>query len=118
QIICFTYLFFCISNVLIASLRCIGTVRLGLYTSIVSFLLNVSLNWILIFGHFGAPALGVRGAAIATLVTRIVEFMIIVGYLLFIDKKLLLRIKDLYHFNQVLFKDFFRYGLPVILGDI
>lgn len=118
RVICFTYLFFCISNVLIASLRCIGNVRIGLYVSIVAFATNVMLNWVLIFGNIGAPALGVQGAAIATLITRIVECSIIVIYLFFIDKILAMRLKDLYHTNFILLKDYIKYGLPVILGDI
>jgi putative MATE family efflux protein len=118
NVICFTYLFFCISNVLIASLRCIGNVRIGLYVSIVAFATNVMLNWVLIFGNLGAPALGVQGAAIATLITRIVECSIIVIYLFLIDKKLAMRLKDLYHTNFILLKDYIKYGLPVILGDI
>ena len=118
RVICFTYLFFCISNVLIASLRCIGTVQVGLYISIVAFVMNVSLNWVLIYGHLGAPALGVKGAAIATLITRIIECMIVVSYMLFVDKKLMLRLKDLCQNNMILLKDYFKYGFPVILGDI
>jgi len=117
-VICFTYLFFCISNVLIASLRCIGTVQVGLYISIVAFVMNVSLNWVLIYGHLGAPALGVKGAAIATLITRVIECMIVVIYILFVDKKLMLRIKDICQNDMVLLKDYFKYGFPVILGDI
>ncbi|MHB8061242.1 MAG: MATE family efflux transporter [Ruminiclostridium sp.] len=118
QIICFTYLFFCISNVLIAALRCVGTVKIGLYISIVTFFINVFLNWLLIFGNLGVPALGIRGSAIATLTARIFECTIVILYIKFVDEKLMLRFKDILHNNMVLLKDFFRYGFPVILGDI
>jgi putative MATE family efflux protein len=118
QIICFTYLFFCISNVLIASLRCVGTVKIGLYISIVTFFINVFLNWVLIYGNLGAPALGIRGSAIATLIARIIECIIVILYLKLVDKKLKLHISDILHNNIFLIKDFFKYGFPVILGDI
>ncbi len=118
RIFCFSYLFFTISNVLLVSLRCIGTVKIGMYISIVSFLVNVILNGILIFGKFGMPAMGIRGSATATLITRIIEFGIIVYYVLFIDKKLMLKLKDLIRWNYVLMKDFLRYGLPVLMGDL
>jgi len=118
QIICFTYIFFCLTNVLVSSLRCVGTVRIGLYLSIVAFVTNVFLNWVLIYGNLGAPAMGIRGAAIATLVSRIVEFIIVVFYVRFADNKLMIRIADIFHSNRTLLKDFFRYGFPVILGDI
>lgn len=118
RIICFTYLFFCISNVLIAALRCIGTVKIGLYLSIVTFIVNVFLNWVLIYGNLGAPELGIKGAAIATLTARIIEFILVISYIRFVDEKLMLRIEDIYHSNMVIVRDFFKYGGPVILGDI
>lgn len=118
QIICFTYLFFCINNVLIASLRCVGTVKIGLYLSMITFIVNVFLNWIFIYGNLGAPALGIRGSAVATLTARIIECIIIISYLKLVDKKLMIRIRDLYHNNMIIVKDFIRYGVPVILGDI
>lgn len=118
RIICFTYLFFTISNVLLVSMRCIGTVKIGLYTSVVSFFVNVLLNWILIFGKFGMPAMGVRGAATATLITRVIEFFIIVYYVLVVDKKLLFKLRDLIRWNYILMKDLLRYGLPVLMGDL
>lgn len=118
RVICFSYLLFCISNVINASLRCIGTVKVGLYLSLLGFFLNVSLNWVFIFGKFGAPAMGVKGAAVATLVSRIVEFSCFIIYIRFKDKKLSLRFKELLNTNLVLVKDFFRYGFPVIMGDV
>lgn len=118
RVICFSYLLFCISNVINASLRCIGTVKVGLYLSLLSFLLNVGLNWVFIFGKLGAPAMGVKGAAVATLISRIVEFSCFLVYIRFKDKKLSLRFKELLNTNLVLVKDFFRYGFPVIMGDV
>ncbi len=118
RIFCFSYVFFAISNVLLASMRCVGTVKIGLYISIVSFAVNVLLNWVLIFGKFGMPVMGIRGSATATLITRIIEFCIILYYVLVIDKKLTLKLRDFLRMNVVLLKDFLRYGLPVLLGDI
>lgn len=117
-IIKFTYIFFSITQVLIASMRSVERVKIGMYVSIVTFFVNISLNWILIFGHFGAPALGIRGSATATLVARIIETIIMIVYVRFIDTKLHYRFKDLLKSNTVLLKDFFRYGLPVITGDV
>lgn len=118
RIFCFSYLFFTISNVLLVSMRCIGTVKIGLYISVVSFLVNVLLNWILIFGKFGMPAMGIRGSATATLITRVIEFLIIVYYVLVVDKKLLFKLRDLIRWNYILMKDLLRYGLPVLMGDL
>ena len=118
RIICFTYLFFCVTNVLIAVMRSVENVRIGMIVSLFTLIVNVSLNWLLIFGHWGFPRLGVQGAAIATLTARIVEFLVIVTYVRKVDKKLRFRFSALLRFDKLLRKDYFRYGLPVIAGDI
>ncbi len=118
RIICFTYIFFCVTNVLIAVMRSVETVRIGMIVSISTLIVNVSLNWLLIFGHWGFPRLGVQGAAIATLTARIVETIIVTVYVRLIDKKLKFRFHELLRFNKLLRKDYFRYGLPVMAGDM
>ncbi len=119
QIICFSYIFFAITESLIASMRCVETVRIGTMVSLSTLIINVSLNWVLIFGNLGAPALGIRGAAIATLIARIIETLIMVFYVKRIDKKLHLKVKDLFgSANKLLLKDFFHYGIPILAGDL
>ena len=113
QIVGFTYLFFSVSQVMIAAMRSVETARIGLYISCMALVINVCLNYVFIFGHFGFPAMGVRGAALATLVSRILEMCVGVGYVLFVDKKLRFGLKD-----RQLLRDFIRYGLPVIGGQV
>lgn len=117
QIVGFTYLFFSVSQVMIAAMRSVETARIGLYISCMALVINVCLNYVFIFGHFGFPAMGVRGAALATLVSRILEMCVGVGYVLFVDKKLRFGLKDLLHTDRQLLRDFIRYGLPVIGGQ-
>lgn len=118
QIVGFTYLFFSVSQVMIAAMRSVETARIGLYISCMALVINVCLNYVFIFGHFGFPAMGVRGAALATLVSRILEMCVGVGYVLFVDKKLRFGLKDLLHTDLQLLRDFIRYGLPVIGGQV
>ncbi len=118
QIVGFTYLFFCISQVMIASMRSVETAKIGLYISIMALVVNVSLNYILIFGKLGLPAMGVRGAAVATLISRVLEMCVSAGYVFFVDKKLRLGFRDLLHTDGQLLKDFVRYGLPIIGGQV
>jgi putative MATE family efflux protein len=118
RIMAFSYLFFCVSNVLMAAMRCVEKVRISLVVALSTLLVDVGLNYALIFGHFGFPALGVEGAAIATLVARIIETVIMVVYVRLIDTRLYLRLKDFIKLNKTLLKDFFKYGMPVMIGDI
>ncbi len=81
QVIRFTYIFFAITQILLATLRGVGIVRISLVLSISTLLINCSINYTLIYGHFGAPELGVTGAAIGTLAARIAELLILVLYI-------------------------------------
>ena len=93
RIICFTYIIFAITNMLASSLRSIGIVKIGYIIAGSTLCINIVLNYILIYGHFGAPALGVRGAAIATLVSRTVELLIVIWYLKYREHTLNLTLK-------------------------
>ncbi|MCR5677575.1 MAG: MATE family efflux transporter [Agathobacter sp.] len=88
QIVQYTFLLFLVTNVWMAALRAVETVQISFYISVVSLIVNVSINYILIFGKFGAPELGVRGAAIGTLVARILELLIVLWYLYRKDTKI------------------------------
>lgn len=114
----YSFVFFCFTQSLIASMRSVESARIGLYVSAASLAINVVLNYILIFGKLGAPALGVRGAAITTLVSRICESVIITVYVLFIDKKLKFKLRELVRTDKALLRDFFKYGTPIIAGQL
>ena len=60
-------------------LQGLGVVRPIMLTLIVANLLNVVVNWILIYGRLGAPALGVAGAAWATVLSRVVMAVSLLG---------------------------------------
>lgn len=117
-IVCFSYLFFCLTQSLIAAMRSVEVARVGLYVSLCSLVANVGLNYLLIYGNLGFPALGVRGAAIATLIARMLETLIIAIYVFVIDKRLGYRIRDIAKSDRALFRDFVKYGAPVIAGQI
>ena len=118
RIVCLSYLFFCLTQSLIASMRSVENAKIGLYVSISSLAVNITLNYILIYGKLGLPVLGVRGAAIATVISRIIEATIILIYVLFIDKKLKFRLKDILSFDKTLLIDFIKYGTPIVLGQL
>ena len=117
-IVCFTYLPFAITTALIGMLRSIEIVRITLVTTVIALFVNIGLNYVLIFGRLGLPAMGVRGAALATLITRIVEMIVVCVYVFAVQKQLEFRPKDLLRVDGTLARDYMRYGLPVGLTDM
>ena len=115
QIICFTYVLFALTNMLTASLRTIGIVKIGYMISASTLCINICLNYVLLYGHFGAPALGVRGAAIATLVSRAVELLIVIWYLKFREHTLNLNWRKLLFIDTSYIKDYIHVSLPVLI---
>lgn len=118
KIVCFSYPFFCITQGLIASMRSVETPLMGMAVSGCSLGINVLLNYGLIEGHMGLPAMGVQGAAAATLVSRMAETAIVLFYVLRVDKKLTLTVKDFFKTDTVLRRDFIKYGLPLVGGQV
>ena len=116
-VLVFSYLPFAFTAACIAILRGVEVVRVTLYATIGSLISNVTLNYILIFGKLGFPALGVKGAAIATVLARLIEAGIVVFYLFRVQKVLPLRPKDLMIHRGWAWKDYTRFGLPVGLTD-
>ena len=107
-----------ISLVLSNVLRSIGNAKLGLYVSIASFIVNIGANYVFIFGKLGAPALGVMGAAVGTLIARGVEFLFCALYLLKYEKVLRYQARGLLQApTKELFGEFRRLGLPAIISD-
>ena len=118
KIMVFSYLIFSVSNSLLGVMRSVETVHIGFYISLATLFINVFLNYMLIYGRFGAPELGVKGAAYATLTSRVVEFAAIVVYCRFIDKKLRLIFRDIFALERSYIRDFFRSGVPLMLSSV
>lgn len=117
RIICFTYPVFAATNTLLSTLRSVETVKIGFYISLSTLVINVCLNYLLIFGNFGLPRLGAEGAAIATTVARIVELIIVSLYVKFGDKKIRLRLSDYGKMDKELFRAYLKKGTPVLCSN-
>ena len=111
----FTYLFFAMTQILLASLRSVEVVRIALYLSVTAFFVNCGINYVLIYGRFGAPEMGVLGAAVGTLTARILEWGILVFYVAKREKRLGLRLRDYFRSDRVLAGDYFKVTTPVFL---
>lgn len=117
KIICFTYPIFAITNTLLSTLRSVETVRIGFYVSLSTLIINVCLNYLLIFGNFGFPRLGAAGAATATAISRLVELIIVSLYIKFKDKKINLKLSDFGRIDKELFKAYLKKGTPVLCSN-
>lgn len=118
RILAFSYLFFALTQTLMGVMRCVEVVKIGVWVSLSTLIVSVSLNYLLIFGHFGFPEMGIQGAAVATLTARVLEAIIMIIYVRFVDKRLMLRMRDLLRTNRGLLRDLVRCGLPVMGGDL
>lgn len=98
-------------------LRCVGKAKMPLYTSIGAFFINVSANYVFIFGKFGAPRMEAAGAALGTLIARIFEFSVICGYLFLKEKTIGIRVKHLCTKVGELWKEYIRVSIPVLISD-
>ena len=110
----FTYLFFAVTMTLLATMRSVEVVNIAFYLSVSTLAINCGINYVLIYGRFGAPELGVTGAAIGTLTARIVECGAVIFYVYKKEKNLRLRLKDYLHTDKVLRRDYFKVSLPMV----
>ncbi len=117
SIIRYTYVIFTITNILVASLRSIGVVRIGYMISGSTLVINVCLNYLLIYGNLGFPEMGVRGAACATLIARCVELIIVIWFLKYRENVLNLNLRKLLHIDMSYVHDYMKVSLPVLINQ-
>ncbi|PKM75743.1 MAG: MATE family efflux transporter [Firmicutes bacterium HGW-Firmicutes-1] len=98
--------------------RCVHRTKVPMIGSIISILLNTFINYLLIEGHFGFPSLGVEGAAIATFISRLLEFVILMCFI-YLDRTHPLngKIRELFVFSRELFNKILKTILPVIINE-
>jgi putative MATE family efflux protein len=117
RIISFSFLFQGISTIAALVLRTVGVVRLTMITAMVTFVNNLCLNWVFIFGNLGMPALGVSGSALATSIARTLEVGVMLFYLFVVDRKIKFRLPFLRQTDRAIFRDYLVHGAPVLVSD-
>ena len=118
RVVSLSYILMAMTQVYLYIMRSIERVVIATIVYSTSLVINVVLNALLIFGLFGFPELGIVGAAIATLISRIIEFAIVVFYATKKNKVVKFRISDVVHIDKILFKDFLVYAAPVIINEL
>ena len=96
--------------------RAMGNPTRGLYILGVSMACNTFLNWVFIFGNLGAPRLGVEGAALATLLARVLSCSIAVGWAV-LDKRFRLNPALLFRPGGEMVRRFVRFATPVMCNE-
>lgn len=112
-----TYFFLGTSLVTTIVLRSVGQVRLPLFVSIGAFFINLLANYAFIFGKLGMPRMEVAGAALGTLIARLFEAGMILGYLFIRDKKILFRLRDIFMKTGSMLGEYIRISIPVLISD-
>ncbi len=116
QIVGFSYIFNGISSIYAGIQRSTEYPKFGMLLFGVSMCVNTFLNFVLIFGHFGAPAMGITGAAAATLISRVVEFAIAAAFALR-SRRLPLRWICILRPGRAIVRSFLIYSTPVVCNE-
>ena len=116
--VCFCFFPFVYSFSITMTLRSIGKIKLAVITTAIGLVVNITLNMILIFGLLGFPALGVRGAAIATVASRILEFVIVLSVSILCKYPVIGSFKNMFCSISLPFlRDYFIVALPVVVEE-
>ena len=114
----FTYLFFAVTQMLLAALRSTEVAKIALKLSVLALVVNCGINYVLIFGRFGSPELGVTGAAIGTLTARILECAVLIWYIVQKEKYLRLKLVDFMQRDQKFLKDYLKVLMPLLVFSV
>lgn len=117
RIVRFTYFFFAVTQILLAVLRSVEVVKIAFYLSMLTFFINCGINYVLIYGKFGAPELGAAGAAIGTLAARIIECGVLIVYIAKKETSLCLSIRSFLKTERTFVKDYFKITAPMLLAN-
>ena len=97
--------------------RGVEQVQIILFTNILSYSINILVDWLLIYGMFGLPKLGVTGVAIGTVTARLVE-LLVCGYLFLSNPDIPFRLSDITRSDPELRAAFFKVSLPIVAHEI
>lgn len=117
KIVGFAYILSSFSTTYLNIIRSVERVTVAAVTYGISFLINVCVNGVLIFGMFGITPMGIKGAAVGTVVARTFEVTVTIFYSKFKVKEIDIKLKDFFIINKVLLKDFLSYSLTVTANE-
>lgn len=117
RVVSLSYLFWSVTEIYKAVLKSVARVKVCTVVNVITFVSNIILNAVFIFGLFGAPTLGIVGVAIGTSASRFIELVccIIISVN---SKDVKLKLSYMFIKNKVLFDDFIKLSIPALLNDV
>ena len=112
------YVFQILSVGMSALLRSTERVRIPLYASIASVAANIGLNWVFIYGHLGVPAMGIRGAALATACAAAINALLTVGLAACQRYPYLFHLRRHFRWTRAHLGEYFRKCFPIICNEL
>ena len=106
------------SAIITALLKSTERVKVPLICSVISLILNFCINFVLIYGRFGAPKMGVAGAAIGTLVSGIVNIVLIICYLAKSSQEIKFNVKKAFDIDKGFVKSYASKAFPIVCNEI
>ena len=107
-----------VSSMLFACCRGIEQMKVSFTTNAVSYPLNIVLDYCFIFGAFGFPELGIRGAAFGAVIARLVELAVLCRFVFRREKTIGMRPRDLLRKDKRLSLDFLKVGAPIVAHEM
>lgn len=117
RIVVISYIFTAISFAFSFACRSVGQATIPMFVSLIALVTNTILNYALIFGKFGMPVMGVKGAALATLISRVIETVVLLIIIYTKSDVLNAKIKELLDFNMDFVKHVYKTISPVIINE-
>lgn len=117
KIACFAYIGSSLSQTMSVVLRSTEKVRLPMFASMASSTLNVIVNYVLIFGKLGLPAMGIRGAALATAISSFVNVGVLLTVSLIRKNILIAPLREIFSLSDGFFRRFIGRAAPVLLNE-
>lgn len=117
RIISFTFLPLAVTTCLSTMLRCINKAMIPLYASIAAALCNTGINYLLIFGKFGFPQMGVNGAALATVIASYINMCIVIIGLIYVYNKNKIKFSFSVKLSKMTPKQYFSILFPILITE-
>jgi putative MATE family efflux protein len=117
RIISLSYVITSITFAFSFTLRSTGQVKIPMMVSVIALAVNTVLNYLLVYGYFGFPNMGVRGSALATLIARIVEMSLMLLTVYKTKNVIAASVKEMTDLSSAFVKNFLKVTTPVILNE-